>query len=104
MKIKRYQPDFIFEFDTLDELKADIKAKALERKQRTADEQAENDIVDVITLLSNIEKHCNNQMNIPQMKPAPKATEQELNKRLFDAIKSKDSSIVFSVPFFSHIR
>lgn len=60
-----------------------------------------NDIVDVITLLSNIEKHCNNQMNIPQMKPAPKATEQELNKRLFDAIKRKDSSIVFSVPFFN---
>ncbi|MBR3961661.1 MAG: trigger factor [Clostridia bacterium] len=38
----------VSEFDTLDELKADIKAKALERKQRTADEQVENDIVDVI--------------------------------------------------------
>ncbi len=38
----------VSEFDTLDELKADVKAKALERKQRTADEQAENDIVDVI--------------------------------------------------------
>ncbi|MBQ6816791.1 MAG: trigger factor [Clostridia bacterium] len=38
----------VSEFDTLDELKADIKAKALERKQKTADEQAENDIVDVI--------------------------------------------------------
>ena len=60
-----------------------------------------NDIVDVITLLSNIEKNCDNQMNIPQMKPAPKATEQELNKRLFDAIKSKEGSVVFSVPFFN---
>ncbi len=38
----------VSEFDTLDELKADIKAKTLERKQKTADEQAENDIVDVI--------------------------------------------------------
>ncbi len=38
----------VSEFDTLDELKADIKAKALERKQKTADEQVENDIVDVI--------------------------------------------------------
>lgn len=38
----------VSEFDTLDELKADVKAKALERKQRTADEQAENDIVDAI--------------------------------------------------------
>lgn len=38
----------VSEFDTLDELKADIKVKTLERKQKTADEQAENDIVDVI--------------------------------------------------------
>lgn len=38
----------VSEFDTLDELKADIKTKALERKQKTADEQVENDIVDVI--------------------------------------------------------
>ena len=38
----------VSEFDTLDELKADVKTKALERKQRTADEQAENDIVDAI--------------------------------------------------------
>lgn len=38
----------VSEFDTVDELKADVKAKALERKQRTADEDAENSIVDVI--------------------------------------------------------
>lgn len=38
----------VSEFDTLEELKADVTAKALERKQRTADEQAENDIVDAI--------------------------------------------------------
>ncbi len=38
----------VSEFDTLDELKADLKAKALERKQKAADEQVENEIVDKI--------------------------------------------------------
>ena len=38
----------VSEFDTLDELKADIKAKALERKQKAADEEAENDLVQQI--------------------------------------------------------
>ena len=38
----------VSEFDTLDELKADLKAKALERKNNAADEQVENDIVDKI--------------------------------------------------------
>lgn len=38
----------VSEFDTLDELKADIKTKAIERKQKIADEQVENDIVDAI--------------------------------------------------------
>ena len=35
----------VSEFDTLDELKADLKAKALERKQKAADEEVENDLV-----------------------------------------------------------
>lgn len=35
----------VSEFDTLDELKADLKAKALERKQKVADEEVENDLV-----------------------------------------------------------
>ncbi len=38
----------VSEFDTVDELKADLKAKALERKSKAADEQVENDIVDKI--------------------------------------------------------
>ena len=38
----------VSEFDTLDELKADLKAKALERKQKANDEQVENEIVDKI--------------------------------------------------------
>ena len=38
----------VSEFDTLDELKADLKAKALERKQKVADEEVENDLVQQI--------------------------------------------------------
>ena len=38
----------VSEFDTLDELKADLKAKALERKQKAADEEVENDLVSQI--------------------------------------------------------
>lgn len=38
----------VSEFDTLDELKTDIKTKAIEGKQKIADEQVENDIVDAI--------------------------------------------------------
>ena len=38
----------VSEFDTIDELKKDIKAKALERKKKAADEQVENDIVDKV--------------------------------------------------------
>ena len=38
----------VSEFDTLDELKADLKAKALERKQKANEEQVENEIVDKI--------------------------------------------------------
>ena len=38
----------VSEFDTLDELKADIKAKAEARNQRIADEQVENDLVDAV--------------------------------------------------------
>ena len=38
----------VSEFDTIDELKADLKAKALDRKQKANDEQVENDIVDKI--------------------------------------------------------
>ena len=38
----------VSEFDTLDELKADLKAKALERKTKAADEEAENDLVQQI--------------------------------------------------------
>lgn len=36
----------VSEFDTLDELKADIKAKALERKQKSADNDVENQLID----------------------------------------------------------
>ena len=35
----------VSEFDTLDELKADLKAKALERKQKVAEEEVENELV-----------------------------------------------------------
>ena len=38
----------VSEFDTLDELKADIKAKALERKEKSADDAVENQIIDVL--------------------------------------------------------
>lgn len=38
----------VSEFDTLKELKADIKKKALERKQRAADEAVENELVQQI--------------------------------------------------------
>lgn len=38
----------VSEFDTLDELKADLKAKALERKQKAAEEETENDLVQQI--------------------------------------------------------
>ena len=38
----------VSEFDTLDELKADLKAKSLERKQKVADEEAENALVQQI--------------------------------------------------------
>jgi len=36
----------VSEFDTLADLKADLKAKTLERKNATADEQVENDLID----------------------------------------------------------
>ena len=39
----------VSEFDTLDELKADIKAKALERKIKAADDEVENQIIDILT-------------------------------------------------------
>ena len=38
----------VSEFDTLKELKADLKKKALERKNKAADEQVENDLVQQI--------------------------------------------------------
>ena len=38
----------VSEFDTLDALKADLKAKALERKTKAAEEEAENDLVQQI--------------------------------------------------------
>ncbi len=38
----------VSEFDTLDELKADIKAKTLERKTKAYDEEVENDLVQQI--------------------------------------------------------
>ncbi len=38
----------VSEFDTLDELKADLKAKALEQKTKFAEEDAENDLVQQI--------------------------------------------------------
>ena len=39
----------VSEFDTLDELKADIKAKALERKVKAADDEVENQLIDKLT-------------------------------------------------------
>jgi len=39
----------VSEFDTLDELKADIKAKALERKTKSADDEVENQLIDKLT-------------------------------------------------------
>ena len=38
----------VSEFDTLEELKADLKAKALERKTKVSEEEAENDLVQQI--------------------------------------------------------
>ena len=38
----------VSEFDTLDELKADIKAKALDRKTKMADDEVENSLVDAV--------------------------------------------------------
>ncbi len=38
----------VSEFDTLDELKADIKAKALERKTKAADEEVENKLIEAV--------------------------------------------------------
>jgi len=38
----------VSEFDTLDELKADLKAKSLERKQKVAEEEVENELVQQI--------------------------------------------------------
>ncbi len=38
----------VSEFDTLEELKADLKAKALERKSKVAEEEMENDLVSQI--------------------------------------------------------
>ena len=38
----------VSEFDTLDELKADIKAKSLDRKAKAADEDVENQLIDAV--------------------------------------------------------
>ncbi len=38
----------VSEFDTLEELKADIKAKALDRKAKAADEDVENQLIDAV--------------------------------------------------------
>ena len=38
----------VSEFDTLDDLKADIKAKALDRKAKAADEDVENQLIDAV--------------------------------------------------------
>ncbi|MEE0928502.1 MAG: trigger factor, partial [Acutalibacteraceae bacterium] len=38
----------VSEFDTLDELKADIKAKTLERKAKAADEDVENQLIEAV--------------------------------------------------------
>lgn len=45
----------VSEFDTLAELKADLKAKALERKQKIADNDVENDLVDQLIDLVKVE-------------------------------------------------
>lgn len=43
------------EFDTIDQLKEDIKAKALERKQKISDNDLENDLVDQLINLVEVE-------------------------------------------------
>lgn len=60
-----------------------------------------DDLVTVIRLLSNIEKAYSIRFVIPQMTPVDKTIRENLNKELWNHIKSKDKSIIFSVPFFN---
>lgn len=60
-----------------------------------------HDLIDVVALLNSIESSYSAQLDIPQMKPIRKNQEQPLNDKLWEAIKSKDQSIIFSVPIFT---
>lgn len=60
-----------------------------------------NDLIDVVFLLSSIDDSYDAQFDIPQMKPVDKNKEKMLNDKLWDAIKAKDKSIIFSVPIFT---
>ena len=59
------------------------------------------DIIHVISLLSSIDVSYPSQLDIPQMNPIKKNQEQPLNEKLWEAIKAKDQSIIFSVPIFT---
>ncbi len=59
------------------------------------------DIVEVIRLMDKIESSYSYKLDIPQMKPIPKDQETKLNEKLWNSIKAKDNSVVFSVPIFA---
>ena len=60
-----------------------------------------DDLIDVVALLSSIESSYSSQLDIPQMKPIKKNQEQPLNDKLWESIKAKDQSVIFSVPIFT---
>lgn len=59
------------------------------------------DIIEVVELLSKIESSYPDQLDIPQMKPIKKNQEERLNGKLWEAIKAKDRSVIFSIPIFT---
>ena len=60
-----------------------------------------DDLIDVVVLLNSIESSYSSQLDIPQMKPINKNQEQPLNDKLWEFIKAKDRSVIFSVPIFT---
>lgn len=65
-----------------------------------AEEIALSNIVEVLDLLYKIEIEYQDRFKIPYMNAVKKDKEVELNNQLLTAIKNRDSSILFSVPFF----
>lgn len=59
------------------------------------------DLIDVVVLMNSIESSYSSQLDIPQMKPINKNQEQPLNDKLWESIKAKDQSVIFSVPIFT---